>query len=71
MLYAQGGRFDPVFAKENNAANILVRAQEKYQKEGITPTLQSRLQPFLFQENNITKLELLPDVLTALQSSSA
>ena len=70
-LYAQGGRFDPVFAKENNAADILVKAQEKYQKEGITPTLQSRLQPFLFQENNITKLELLPDVLTALQSSSA
>jgi len=68
-LYSQGARFDHTFARTNNLASILDQGIEKYAQEGLTATLKTRLRPFLFQEDSITKLSLIPDVFRALKEA--
>ena len=62
-LYSQGARFDVAFAKANGLRDIAVRALSKYESEGIPEGFKNKLMPFLFNPEDVRKLDLLGDVL--------
>ncbi len=65
-LYAHGARLDRQFMRANGLDNLVVEAFEKFAKEGVTQTMRDRLQPFLFQSENLTKLDLFGSVVGEL-----
>lgn len=69
-LYAQGARLDNTFIEENGLADIIPQAQAKLQAEGMPSSLNQRLAPFLFDNENLQRLSLFPDVLAALKTQS-
>jgi predicted nucleotidyltransferase component of viral defense system len=69
-LYSKGARIDVEFAQRNQLDDLLEHARAKYAQEGIRNQMRARLQPFLFSEGGITRLDLFSDVLNALAQSS-
>jgi len=65
-LFGQNARFDYEFAKQNDLADIIQRAQTKFEKEGVTQYMKNKLRPFLFQEETVGKIGLLGNVLAEL-----
>jgi len=65
-LYSQGARFDKIFAHKNNLESVVQDALQKLNTEPISNTLKQRLQPFLFEEGSIQRLDLFKDVLQSL-----
>jgi len=65
-LFSQGAGIDVEFAQANGLPDLVKKAREKYQKEGIAQNLFFRLKPFLFEERSIEKMNLFGDVLKEL-----
>lgn len=62
-LYSQGARPDFAFAKLNNLTKLLKSVEEKLATEGIQNHLKTRLLPFLFNEDDVKKLDLFKNIL--------
>jgi len=65
-LYGRGARIDQEFAKSNKLDKLVEDAIKKMESEGISQTLKRRLEPFLFNQENLAKLDLFPQVLKSL-----
>ncbi len=65
-LYSQGAKIDKQFAKKNKMVDILNMAKLKFGKEGVPTLMKRRLRPFLFDEKEVKKLDLLGSVLEKL-----
>jgi predicted nucleotidyltransferase component of viral defense system len=68
-LYTQGARWDGEFATLNQLGDVVQQALEKYQAEGVTASMRQRLLPFLFDQKQISRLDLFSDVLGALRET--
>ncbi len=62
-LHAQLAKYDQEFAKANGYEDLLFLAQKKFQSEGVTERMKRRLRPFLFNEQDVDKIELLGEVI--------
>ncbi len=67
-LYSQGARIDLDFAKENNLGDIVQKATDKYTLEGIPENFKNKLAPFLFNSDDVRKLNLFGSVLSSLKT---
>jgi len=65
-LYSQSAKFDTVFAKANNLNDVLQKAVNKHNAEGVPTGFKHKLLPFLFNSEDIRKLELFGSVLKEL-----
>jgi predicted nucleotidyltransferase component of viral defense system len=65
-LYSQGAKIDKKFAKGNGVAGVLDKAKLKFDEEGVSALMRRRLKPFLFDEKELGKLDLLGSVLERL-----
>lgn len=65
-LFAKGARIDQEFCKANKLDHVLQDAIDKAKLEGVSNRLKSHLEPFLFNQDNIGKMDLLPQVLNSL-----
>lgn len=68
-LYAKGARVDLKFAQANNLLNVVQDALVKFTSEGMSNSFKTKLQPFLFNPNDVRKLDLFEDVLKKLSSN--
>lgn len=65
-LHSQGVRPDQKFMQVNRATDLIKRAQAKFAAEGTGEAIIRRLRPFLFDEGEIRKIQLLGQVLDSL-----
>ncbi|MBU1070848.1 nucleotidyl transferase AbiEii/AbiGii toxin family protein [Patescibacteria group bacterium] len=65
-LYSQGAKIDKRFAGGNGISDVLDKAKSKFGGEGVSILMRRRLKPFLFDEKEIGKLDLLGGVLEKL-----
>lgn len=70
-LFSQGAEVDIEFARANGLPDLVKKAREKYEKEGVNRNLYSRLKPFLFEEKSVEKMNLFGNVLKELANVSA
>jgi len=62
-LFSQHARYNSEFAAKNGLDNILALAREKFKKEGVTTLMKNKLKPFLFTQRDISRLELVGEIL--------
>ena len=62
-LHSLGACFDITFAATNQMETLMQDAQNKFAKEGITSTMRTRLLPFIFNPDDITKLDYFGQIL--------
>lgn len=67
-LHSLGAHFDTTFAAANQVETLLGDARKKFVKEGVTPTMRARLLPFIFNPDDITKLDHFGQVITSSSS---
>lgn len=67
-LYSQGAKIDLDFARLNNLPDIVSTASDKFNAEGIPAGFKNKLMPFLFNSEDIRKLDLFGSVLKELVS---
>lgn len=65
-LYSQGAKIDKRFARKNGMSKVLDKARIKFGEEGVSALMKRRLRPFLFDEKEVKKLDLLDSVLEKL-----
>lgn len=65
-LFASGIKPDKKFMKINRIPDLIEKAQEKFNAEGVNLAMEQRLRPFLFNESETAKLRLFPEVLKKL-----
>lgn len=65
-LYAQGARIDWDFARANGQSDLVKLAQMKVSGEGVTAAMKRKLEPFLFEEGEVEKMNLFEMVLKDL-----
>lgn len=65
-LFSQGARLDEKFMKHNNVTDLVTRATDRLAKVGITRTMKAKLEPFVFGDDELEKMNLFGDVLTIL-----
>ncbi|MFH1295245.1 MAG: nucleotidyl transferase AbiEii/AbiGii toxin family protein [bacterium] len=70
-LYSQGARIDRTFALKNGVPNIVQEAQGRYSSEGSPKGFKNRLQPFLFNPEELKKLDLFENVLKDLRDDQS
>lgn len=70
-LYAHGARWDEQFEKANGLSDLLALADQKIAQEAISDQMKRRLEPFLFEEQGLRKIEHFKLVITELQKASA
>lgn len=68
-LFGQGAKIDEKFAKANRQENIVARAKQKFSSEGISLSQKKRLQPFLFVEHELSRLNTFGKVLEQLSNN--
>lgn len=67
-LYSQGAGVDMDFAKANSLADVVQSAVSKYASEGCPEGFKNKLMPFLFDPEDVRRLDLFGSVLVKLQS---
>ncbi len=67
-LYSQGARVDLAFAEVNKLGDIVQKATDKYTLEGIPENFKNKLAPFLFNSDDVRKLNLFGSVLSSLKA---
>lgn len=65
-LHSLGAKLDPNFMEANQLNDLLTKAKAKFAKEKVTPYMRTRLLPFLFNPQDIEKLNQLDAVLHSL-----
>jgi predicted nucleotidyltransferase component of viral defense system len=65
-LYSQKAVVDGDFAITNGVENIVGEALNKYKSEGISAGFKNKLQPFLFDPEDVKKVDLFGSVLERL-----
>jgi predicted nucleotidyltransferase component of viral defense system len=65
-LYSQGATLDAGFAKKNGLEDIVQKAKSKYAAEGVSAGFKTKLTPFLFNSDELRKLDLFESVLKDL-----
>lgn len=65
-LFAQSVKVDREFMEINGKKHLLEEAKRKFETEGMKRNIIRRLEPFLFNEKNASKIELLGEVLQRL-----
>ncbi len=63
-LYSKGARIDQDFASANGLNDLVKKALTKCKKEGVAESFKNKLQPFLFNEEDVSKLKLFESVLS-------
>lgn len=66
-LYSKGARIDQDFANANGLNNLIENALAKCKKEGVSATFKNKLQPFLFNEEDVNRLNLFESTLVDLK----
>lgn len=67
-LYSQGASFDLKFAKDNSCDDLISKAIRKFETERSNlNNLKIKLRPFLFNEQEINKLDLLDKILMQIK----
>lgn len=67
-LYSQGAGVDLAFAEINNLSDIVQKAIDKFTLEGIPENFKNKLAPFLFNSDDVRKLDLFGNVLSSLKA---
>ncbi len=62
-LYSKGARVDQDFVNANGLNNLIENALTKCKKEGVSATFKNKLQPFLFNEEDVNRLNLFESTL--------
>ncbi len=62
-LYSKGARIDQDFANANGLNNLIENTLAKCKKEGVSATFKNKLQPFLFNEEDVNRLNLFEPTL--------
>ncbi len=65
-LFAQGARLDQEFVQANKLGNIVEKAKDKFAREGVSNKMMQKLQPFLLNPTEISKLSIFGEVLKQL-----
>lgn len=65
-LYSQGAAVDADFASANGVGSIVRDSQSKFNLEGAPENFKNKLQPFLFNSEDVRKLDLFESVLEKL-----
>lgn len=67
-LYSQGARVDLAFAEINNLEDIVQKAIDKHALEGIPENFKNKLAPFLFNSDDVSRLDFFGSVLSSLRA---
>ena len=66
-LYSQKAVVDIDFALVNGHKDLVESALRKYESEGVSHSFKNKLEPFLFNSQDVKKLDLLGEVLMNLK----
>ncbi len=69
-LYSLGARLDKGFMNKNGLEDLVKQARKRLKKRGVKEGDKRRLRPFLFKEDNVSKLDLFESVLKKIEENS-